>query len=341
MISRRTFIGTAAAGATAMAVGGCAREEGSSILKVGIHPVMVSPLWNAYQQGLFMEHEVDIEFVGFTTGPSQTAALNSGVIDLAWGAATTFYTIRSSGAPVQWVGTVGNFNGADGMVVGPNSAIRSVRDLAGKKIALPFYTVVHGPLKLLLEANGVPPGSVELVNLAPPQAAASVLSGTVDAAFVWPPFLDGVVERGGHILLRAKDTPGGGWSWTGFAANQRWANANADMLARFFRAFDAGRAGLEANRERIVETAASVGGMPKKAAQHQFDQVKFPPLVSNVIPGTDISMCSARTGPGIARTLDQAREFYRETGQVKTPADYADYLNPEPLNMAFGKECRV
>lgn len=308
---------------------------------MGTHPVMVSPMWNAYARGLFDKHDLAVEFVGFTTGPAQTAALQSGVIDLAWGAATTFYTIRSSGAPVAWTATVGNFNGADALVVGPGSAIRTVADLKGRTIALPFYTVVHGPLQLLLKANGIPLESVKLINLAPPQAAAAVLSGTADAVFAWPPFVTEVVERGGRVLLHAEDTPGGGWSWTGFAAKAGWARANIDLLADFYRAFEAGRAGLEEHREQIIKTAVSVGGMPEAAARKEFDQLVFPPLVNNVVPDTDISMCSAAAGGGIARTLDQAREFYRGTGQMKTPAPYDEYLFPDALNKVFGKACRV
>ena len=342
MLSRRVFVTAAAGGFAIAAAGRSSRAEtASNKLRVGIQPVMISPLWNAYAQGLFKKSDVDIDFTVFTTGPAQTAALRSGAVNLAWGAATAFYSIRSNGAPLQWPATVGNFNGADGLVVGPHSKIKSVKDLAGKKIALPFYTVVHGPLLLLLKANGIPENSVELINLAPPQAAAAVLSGTADAAFAWPPFLDEVVARGGRILLHAKDTPGGGWSWVGFATNEQWAKANVDLLSRFLKVFDQGRADLSANREQIIKAAVAGAGMPEAAARKQFDQVVFPPLLDNVTPGTPISMCDAAKGGGIVLTLNQARDFYRKTGQVKSPAPYTDYLTVDALNKAFGTQCRV
>ena len=132
---------------------------------------MISPLWNAQAKGLFAKHGLDVQLVTFTTGPAQTAALKGGVIDVAWGAATTFYSIRSTGAPIVWVGTVGDFNGNDdAFVSGPASNIKTAADLKGKKIALPYYTVVHAPLLSWLKANGISESDVELVNLAPPQA---------------------------------------------------------------------------------------------------------------------------------------------------------------------------
>jgi ABC-type nitrate/sulfonate/bicarbonate transport system substrate-binding protein len=298
-------------------------------------------MWNALAQGMFKKQGVNLEFIKFTTGPAQTAALRSGVIDLAWGAAVTFYSIRSNGANVQWPATVGDFNGADGMVVGPNSPIKSVKDLKGKKIALPFYTVVHGPLMLLLKENDIAADSVELINLAPPQAAAAVLSGTADAAFAWPPFINEVVDRGGRLLLHAKDTPGGGWSWTGFATNQDWAKNNVNLLAAFYKVFDQGREGMNENRDLIIKTASSAVGMPEDAARREFDDLKFPALVDNVTADTPMSMCSTSGGKGIALTLNQARTFYTGTGQVKNPASYADYLDPAPLNQVFGTSCKV
>ena len=342
MLSRRQFVTTAVGGlAAAAATRKSAKAKGRSELHIGVLPVMISPLWNAHAQGLFQKAGIDVKFIVFQTGPSETAALQSGVIHLAWGGTIPFYSVRSNGAPIRWPATLGNYNGADGMVVGPNSPIKSVKDLAGKKIAVPFYTTVHGPLMLMLKAHGISSKDVQLINLAPPQAAAAVLSGTADAAMMWPPFTYEVVARGGRVLFHAKDTPGGGWSWTGFAANDHWANANVELLGRFYKIFDEGRADLEANRERIVKTAVSVVGLPEGAARQEFAQLLFPPLVDNVVAGTRISMCDAEQGKGIGLALDQARQFYQKVGAVKTPVSYSEYLSVKALDKLYGKACRV
>jgi taurine transport system substrate-binding protein len=317
-----------------------AQSQDMSII-VGVQPVMIVPLWNAYQQGLFEKAGLDVSFQVFTSGPAQTAALNSGVIDVAFGAATTFWTLASNGADLQWAVTLGDFNNADGLVVGPGSDINEVADLRGRSIALPFSTVVHGPLELLLRENGIPLDEVELVNLAPPQAAAAVLSGTVDAAFAWPPFIDEVVNRGGSLIVHASDTPGGGWSWTGFAVRNAFTEENPESIATFVRVLAQGIPNMEANREAIIDAVVTTVGMPRDAAVRQFDQVTFPPVEDNVAEDSPMSMCGASEGRGIGLTLNQAREFYSGTGQVANPMPFEDYLAIDVVRNAFGADCDV
>lgn len=342
LTTRRKFLTTAAGWTIAASMQKLAQAKSpSDVIKVGIQPVMIVPLWSARVQGLFEKSKTKVEFVSFNTGPAQTAALRSGVVNLAWGAATSFYSIRSNGAPVQWSATVANFNHSDGLVVGSNSNIKTIKDLAGKKIALPFYTVVHGPLLLLLKANGISPDSVELINLAPPQAAAAVLSGTADAMVAWSPFMDQVVARGGHVLFRMEDTPGGGWSWDGFATNENWVKDNNDILAEFYKILEQGRISASENKNRIVDAVVKNIGIPRAVAKEQFERLIFPPLIWNLEAGQKISMCDASAGQGLGQPLSQAREFYKSTGQIKEPADIEVYLTPNALGKVFGKTCRV
>ncbi len=308
-------------------------------IRVGVQPVMISTLWNAIAQGLFKKSGLDVQLVTFTTGPAQTAALKSGVVDLAWGAATTFYAIRSSGAPVQWVATIGDFNGNDALVGFPQRGIRTAADLKGKKVALPFYTVVHAPFLAWLDANGVKESDVELVNLAPPQAVAALNNHTVDAMYAWPPFTTEIESRGGAVLTSPKDAPGGGWSWDGFAANQNWAEGHEAALARFLTVLDQARSTIPANRDAIIRTAVQVTGMPESTAKASFQLAKFPSLRDNVTPGTAISMCAADTGKGLSMVLSQAKAFYMRTGQITNPARFSEFLNPKALSAGLGMHC--
>lgn len=332
---RRAFVCAALAALVAPAWSQAAPVK----IRVGVQPVMLSSLWNALASGLFAKNGVDVEMVTFTTGPAQTAALKGGVIDVAFGAATTFYAIRSGGAPIQWVATIGDFNRNDAMVGYPSRGIRTAADLKGKKIALPFYTVVHAPLLAWLSAHGVKGTDVDLVNLAPPQALAALNNGAVDAMYAWPPFTTEVQSRGGVILTTPKDAPGGGWSWDGFAANQDWAEKNETTLARFLKALDEGRKTIRENRDAIIKTAVQVTGMPLSTAQTTFSLVAYPPLADNLTPGNPISMCSPELGKGLAATLMQARDFYTRSGQIVHAAKFSDFLNPRALSVALGIKC--
>lgn len=318
---------------------GTAAQPSASKIRVGIQPVMISPLWNAYANNMFRKNGVELEFVTFTTGPAQTAALRGGVVDIGWGAATTFYSIRSGGARVQWIATIGDFNGNDAFVAGPSTGIGHARDLKGKTIALPFGTVVHYPLIAWLNANGVQEREVNLINLAPPQAVAAVNSKTADAVYAWPPFTTEILKRGGTLLARPKDAPGGGWSWVGFAANQDWAEKNVSLLARFLKTLEDARLTIAENKSVIIKTAVQLTGMPVETAEEVFPLVVFPPLRNNVTPGNPMSMCGAKEGQGLSAILAQARDFYVKSGQIKSGAPFEEFLNPSAAAAAFETRC--
>jgi hypothetical protein len=102
---------------------------------------------------------------------------------------------------------------------------------------------------------------------------------------------------------------------------------------------DEGRQDIRQNHDAIISTAVKITGMPLATAEETFKLVVFPPLRNNVTSGNPMSMCNASKGQGIGSTLDQARDFYRQSGQIKTPASYDDFLNPAALSAAFGVKC--
>lgn len=308
-------------------------------IKVGVQPVMISSLWNAEAQGIFKKNGLNVELVRFASGAAQTAALKSGVVNVGWGAATTFYVTRSSGVDVDWVATLADFNRNDAFVAGPKSGIKSVKDLKGKTIAIPFNTVTHAPFLAWLAANGISEKDVKLVNLAPPQATAALLSGDADAMAAWPPFTTQVVDAGGRLIGNPKDAPDGGWSWVGFAADSQWAASHPEILEKFLRSLDEGAKDLQAHHDEIVNTAIKITGMPRTTAEATFKLAVFDPLKDNLIPGKPQSMCNADEGKGIGRILNEARDFYQQRKVFTHGVPNSQYLNPKYLSAALGISC--
>ena len=69
-----------------------------------------------------------------------------------------------------------------------DSAIQSVADLKGKKVALNKGRNVHYLLVRLLEKNGLKPNDVQTIYLSPADARAAFESKSVDAWVIWDPF---------------------------------------------------------------------------------------------------------------------------------------------------------
>ncbi len=118
----------------------------------------------------------------------------------------------------------------DGIVA--TEEIKSIADLKGKKIAFAQATPSHYLLLKVLDDAGIAFSEIKQVIVDDPGRAGDVfLSGAVDAAVTWEPFLSQVVKSGkGHILLTTKDYPD--IIVDILVANDKLA-ANEELLKRF------------------------------------------------------------------------------------------------------------
>lgn len=83
---------------------------------------------------------------------------------------------------------------------------KSITELEGKTIAVPFASTSHYSLLGALEAAGMDPNKdVKLVNLSPDAMPAAWERGDIDAAWVWDPTLS-ELKKTGTVILSAAET---------------------------------------------------------------------------------------------------------------------------------------
>lgn len=132
---------------------------------------------------------VKVTWTEFNAGPVQLEALNVGSIDFGdVGEAPPIFA-QAAGAPLVYAGATVPRPALEAVVVPKGSAIRSVADLKGRRVAYNKGSNVHYFLAKLLEKNGLQYRDVQSVFLAPPDARAAFERGAVDAWVIWDPFL--------------------------------------------------------------------------------------------------------------------------------------------------------
>ena len=132
---------------------------------------------------------VTVKWTEFTAGPVQLEALNVGSIDFGdVGEAPPIFA-QAAGAPLAYVGATVPRPASEAVLVPKGSAIKTVADLKGKKIALNKGSNVHYFLVKLLEKHGLTYTDVNPVFLPPSDARAAFEKGSVDAWVIWDPFL--------------------------------------------------------------------------------------------------------------------------------------------------------
>lgn len=148
-----------------------------------------------------------VEWTG-TAGPFAPAAqaLDNNQLDVAQGSITSAIAALAQKPGFKLFAAVAPDKVAEGILVKDSSGIKSVADLAGKKVV-----VWHGGSSeyLLLKAlarNNVPANAVTRVYLQPNQSAAVLHSGQVDAWATWSTY--SISERansGEHFLVSGGD----------------------------------------------------------------------------------------------------------------------------------------
>lgn len=149
--------------------------------------------------------EVTVNWTAFNAGPAEVEALFAEDIDIGYigPVPAVSANTKSEGDVVILTGAT---KGGAVMVKRADSDIESVKDLAGKTVAIPqIGNTQHLSLLHLLEENGLKPvtegGDVNVTAVANADVANMMDRGDIDAALVPEPWGATLEEKGAEILL--------------------------------------------------------------------------------------------------------------------------------------------
>jgi sulfonate transport system substrate-binding protein len=145
----------------------------------------------------------------FPSGPPLLEALNAGAIDFGSAGEAPPIFAQAASPELRYVAAEPPAPRGEAILVPKDSPIRSVADLRGRTIALNKGSNVHYLLVRALEQAGVPYDAVKLAFLAPADANAAFVRGSVDAWVIWDPF-QAAAERatGARILVDGQGVDG-------------------------------------------------------------------------------------------------------------------------------------
>lgn len=169
----------------------------------------------------------------FTSGLPLLEALNVGSVDFSADVADTVPVFAlAAGAKLAYVAQEAPSPSAQALVVKADSAIRSVADLKGKRVAVAKAAGAHYLLIALLEKNGLKFKDIEPAYLTPADGRAAFERGSVDAWVIWDPFL-AAVQRQTPVRVIA-DGKGVADYQRYYLTSQSFLNEHGNLLAVFF-----------------------------------------------------------------------------------------------------------
>ena len=148
---------------------------------------------------------VNVQWTEFPFGPPLLEAINVGSIDLGTVGESPPIFAQAAGADLVYIGNEPPAPAAEALVVPKQSAIRSVAELKGKRVAVAKGSNANYLLVKVLEKHGLKFSDIEPVFLPPADARAAFESGRIDAWSIWDPFLASAEQQlGARILADGK-----------------------------------------------------------------------------------------------------------------------------------------
>lgn len=154
---------------------------------------------------------IPVQWVQVNSGSELNTGIAAGSIDIGLSGSSGIAAGIANKVPfdVIWIHDIIGDNEA--LVVKKDSGINSVKDLIGKKIAVPFGATTHYHLLAALELNGIDPESVDIFDMQPPDALAAWHRGDIDGSFIWEPTLAKMLESDGKVVIYSRKLAAAGY----------------------------------------------------------------------------------------------------------------------------------
>ncbi|GHF35112.1 hypothetical protein GCM10017566_04780 [Amycolatopsis bartoniae] len=244
-IPRRSALLAAAALALVPALAACG-SGGAGGVAAGSNRITVlrssgavfEPLYIAEQQGYFKDAGLDVTIKEGAADTAQNApSVLNGEAQFAMTDGQGFLKAAVQGLPVRATTSLQSSNSktkaTDGLLVKPDSPIKSFKDLEGKTVGMPSLTgSVQFICEYLVKQAGGDPSKVNYVALPTASLNDSVQSGKIDAAYTFASFFDAGKQAG----LRAMGNGMNellGYNQGLLFASQSYLQANGDTAKKF------------------------------------------------------------------------------------------------------------
>lgn len=273
-LPRRRFLQGAAAIALPLGAAGAWSQAPARELRIGNQKGYLSLLkGRGTLEKRLAPLGVSVKWTEFTAGPVQLEALNVGSIDFGdVGEAPPIFA-QAAGAQLAYVAATVPRPGSEGVLVPKGSAIRTVADLKGKKVALNKGSNVHYFLVKLLHKHGLQYGDVNVVFLPPADARAAFEKGSVDAWVIWDPFFASAQKTLDATLLA--DAAGVVGNRAYYFSSLDYAAKNGDIIKVVIEELDKVDQWGQANRNALAGELAQIWGIPRPVVDTVVERSAF------------------------------------------------------------------
>jgi NitT/TauT family transport system substrate-binding protein len=218
-----------------------AQEAPAQTLRVGTTQIdLYAEAFYAEELGFFKKENLDVTVMTLSNAGHVAPAVLGGSIDIGVGDPVQVATAFTRGIPLTIVAGAGMYStdsATTALCVAKDSPLRTVKDLAGKTIAVPTLgDTAQAGVATWLQQNGVDPSSVRFVEIPNPEMGAALAAGRIDAAMIPEPFRTIAQESNARLFAKPFDAIGQQFLIGVWYGKKDWVAQHADTVKRFVRA---------------------------------------------------------------------------------------------------------
>ncbi len=302
--------------------------------KVAIaYQTVVEPAKVAQADGLYEKAGAKpIDWRKFDSGAEVIAAVASGDIKIGYVGSSPLAAAASRNLPIKTILIAALIGDAEQLVVRNGAGIDKPADLAGKKVAVPFVSTTHYSLLAALKHWQIAPGTVQILNLRPPEIAAAWTRGDIDAAYVWDPAL-GQIKGSGKVLVSSSEVAKwGAPTFDAWIVRDDFAVANPGFVQAFVKVTTDAYAAYRANPTGWADKAATdkivrlTGAKPEDVPEL---------LAGSVFPTAPEQAAPALLGGGTVAAIAETSAFLKEQKRIDAVLpDYGRFVDARYVKAA-------
>jgi sulfonate transport system substrate-binding protein len=216
---------------------------------------------------------IDVKWIDFQSGPPLLEAINVGSVDFGFVGDSPPIFAQAAGARIRYVAAVKSAGTTQAIIVPKGSPITTLADLRGKRIAFGKGSSAHNLLVAAPEKAGLTWSDITPAPLAPADATAAFVKGSVDAWSIWDPYLAlAELKENARVIAFDKDV---------HKANAFYI-ASADLVekypavvARLNAVFAAEGVWADQHHEEVANAQAEATGVDIEAIRRFVDRSNY------------------------------------------------------------------
>lgn len=267
-MNRRYLTTLAMTVAIVAAASGCGSSSGTATAKeLHLDYAYYNPLSLVIRdQHLLEKQGYNVTWVLSQGSNKANEGLRSKALDLGSTGGSPALLARANGTPIKTVDVYAKGEWT-ALVVAKNSAINSVADLKGKKVAVTKGTDPYFFLLQSLATAGLSPADIEIVNLQHSDGKTALERGDVDAWSGLDPFMaETIQQQGSRIIYRNPDFNSGGV----LNVREDFIAAHPDSVQSVVNSYEEARKWATKHPAELAALLASQAKVPPSVAQEEL-----------------------------------------------------------------------